>query len=417
MLSAARLCLTLFLLAPLSLCLGQERRLVCYFTNWAPDRPGEYSLQVRDIPVDLCTHVTYNFVAVDSRSFEIKPTSPNFDITQEGFKKFSELKESYPDLKLSVAVGGWAHGGHAFHNMVSSLDGRETFIASAMQFLKRYNFDGIEIVWLWPGNPDRGGTASDEDNFYLLVDEMKRTFQSAGNGSWEVAIQVTLDPSLIALGYHQRRLCQAADFVHVVGYDLRGSWSGFTDVHSALDNRPHDKDKLKDFTVKGGVRHWLNNGCPAAKIVLGVPLFGRTYTLTDRGSHGLVARSSGPGHPGPYTRDAGYRGYFEICLEQKQSNWTVEWDPVGMCPYAYHGDQWVGYENNRSLEEKVGFAVSERLAGIYAFSLDLDDYRGNCGDTYPLMKKLFQAYKPVRAPLSSVGDVGYPIVRARREAK
>uniref|UniRef100_A0A182F510 chitinase n=1 Tax=Anopheles albimanus TaxID=7167 RepID=A0A182F510_ANOAL len=336
MLSADWLCLTVFLLAPLGLCLAQERRLVCYFTNWSPDRPGEYSLQIRDIPVDLCTHVTYNFVAVDSHSFEIKPTNPNFDITQEGFKKFGELKESNPDLKLSVAV---------------------------------------------------------------------------------VAIQVTLDPSLIALGYHQRRLCQAADFVHLVGYDLRGSWSGFTDVHSALDNRLHDKDKLKDFTVKGGVRHWMSNGCPASKIVLGVPLFGRTYTLADRGSHGLAARSSGPGTPGPFTRDAGYRGYFEICQEQKQTNWTVEWNPKGMCPYAYLGHQWVAYENSSSLDAKVAFVVSERLAGLYAFSLDLDDYRGKCGDTYPLMKKLFQAYKPTRAPQPTDEDLGYPIVRARRGVK
>ncbi|ETN66512.1 brain chitinase and chia [Anopheles darlingi] len=418
MFSAGRLYLVVFLLAPISLCFAQETRLVCYFTNWSPDRAGEYSFQVSDIPVDLCTHVTYNFAAVDSESFEIKSSNPNFDIAQEGFKKFAELKESNPDLKLSVAVGGWAHGGDAFHKMASSLDARQTFISSAIRFMERHSFDGIEIVWVWPGSPERGGTASDKDNFYLLVNQMKREFQNAGHGSWEVAIQVPVDRYRIDLGYHQSRLCEAADFVHIAGYDLRGSWNGFTDVHSAMDNRPHDKDNLKDYTVKGGVRHWMSNGCPASKIVLGVPLFGRTYTLADSGSHGLAARSTGPGTSGPYTRDPGYRAYFEICEEMKQSTWTVEWDAQGMCPYAFLGNQWVGYENINSLDEKVEFAQSERLAGIYAFSLDLDDYRGKCGVAYPLMKNLFQAYRPIRAPLFTDDDpVDFPVIRSRRDVE
>uniref|UniRef100_A0A2M4BNT8 chitinase n=2 Tax=Anopheles marajoara TaxID=58244 RepID=A0A2M4BNT8_9DIPT len=406
MFSSGRLCLAVFLLASLGLGLAQDKRLICYFTNWSPNRAREYHFQIRDIPVDLCTHVTYNYLTVDSQTFEIKSTSRDFDLTDEGFKKFSELKESNPDLKLSVAVGGWERslGPDVLHKMASSLDARETFIASAIQFLERYNFDGIEIAWFWPGVSWRGGNASDKENFYLLVDEMKRTFQKSGHGSWEVTIHAPLDPSLIPLGFHRQLLCQAADFVHVYGYDLRGWWNDVTDVHSPLDIRPHDiDDTLKDFTVTRGVRLWKSNGCPASKIVLGVGLFGRTYTLADRGSHGLAARSKGPGSPSRYTQD-GLRAYFEICQEQKKANWTVEWDSDGSCPYAYLGDQWVGYENGTSLDKKVGFVVSEGLAGLYAYSLDFDDYRGKCGDTYPLMKQLFQSYKPKKAPLSSGGE-------------
>uniref|UniRef100_A0A182PAD7 chitinase n=1 Tax=Anopheles epiroticus TaxID=199890 RepID=A0A182PAD7_9DIPT len=376
------------------LCAGEESRLVCYFTNWSPDRDGEYAFNVNDIPVDLCTHVTYTFAGVDEHTFELRPTSGKYDILEQGYERFASLKKANPDVKLSLAVGGWAHGAEPFQKMAATLNGREVFIASVVEFLRRYDFDGIEIVWLWPGSPDRGGTASDKDNLYLLIAELKSAFREAGHDAWEVIVQVPLDRYRIELGYHQSQLCRVADYVYLTGYDLRGSWNGFTDVHSPINNRPFDTGALKDLNVKGGIQHWIKNGCPARKIVLGVPLFGRTYTLQNGDVHGLAAPTIGPGHAGPHTKDAGYRAYFEICTDLKQSAWTIDWDERGMCPYAYFGDQWVGYENHISIMEKARFAKSQGLAGVYAFSLDLDDYRGKCGAPYPLLKALRNAYKP-----------------------
>ncbi|XP_053671240.1 endochitinase-like [Anopheles nili] len=380
----------------LQLASGEDSRLVCYFTNWSPGRAGEYAFGIDDIPLDLCTHVTYTFAGVDEHTFELKPTIREFDVLQQGYERFANLKKVRPNVKLSLAVGGWAHGAVPFQKMAATLTGRETFIASTIEFMQRYSFDGIEIVWLYPGSPDRGGTTADKDNLYVLLAELKSGFREAGFESWEVAVQVPLDRYRIEVGYHQNRLCRVADFVHVTGYDLRGSWNGFADVHSPMSNRPFDTDALKDLNVKGGVQHWLKNGCPARKIVLGVPLFGRTYTLENTDNHELAARVSGPGNAGPHTAESGYRGYFEICAEQQQqqSQWTTDWDDRGLCPFAYRDNQWVGYENNISLTEKASYARHQGLAGMYAFSLDLDDYRGKCGSRYPLLTALRNAYKP-----------------------
>uniref|UniRef100_A0A182JS87 chitinase n=1 Tax=Anopheles christyi TaxID=43041 RepID=A0A182JS87_9DIPT len=395
--------LVLLVLTPFTtLCAGEESRLVCYFTNWSTDRAGEYAFNVNDIPVELCTHVTYTFAAVDEHTFELRPTDGKYDILQQGYEKFANLKQTNPDLKLSLAVGGWAHGAEPFQKMAATLNGREVFIDSVVEFLNRYNFDAIEIVWLWPGSPDRGGTTSDKDNFYLLIAELKSAFREAGQDSWEVIVQVPLDRYRLDLGYHQSQLCRVADYVYITGYDLRGSWNGFTDVHSPMNNRPFDTGALKDLNVKGGVQQWIRSGCPANKIVLGVPLFGRTYTLQNGDEHGLAAPTSGPGNPGPHTMEGGYRAYFEICTEQKQSAWTIDWDVRGQCPYAYKDDQWVGFENSISLVEKANYAKYQGLAGVYAFSLDLDDYRGKCGAPYPLLTALRNAYKPKK--LCAPGD-------------
>ena len=46
--------------------------------------------------------------------------------------------------------------------------------------------------------------------------------------------------------------------------------------------------------------------------------------------------------------------YYEICMAQKEGGWTVVKDPTGaMGPYAYKGDQWVGYDDTEIIAKKV----------------------------------------------------------------
>lgn len=40
-------------------------KIVCYFTNWAKDRPAPMDFTVDDIDPFLCTHIIYAFARVD----------------------------------------------------------------------------------------------------------------------------------------------------------------------------------------------------------------------------------------------------------------------------------------------------------------------------------------------------------------
>ena len=60
---------------------------------------------------------------------------------------FSSMKLTAPGLKVFIAVGGWAAGGKAFSNMVSTATNRQAFITSAKKFCDTYGFDGIDIDW------------------------------------------------------------------------------------------------------------------------------------------------------------------------------------------------------------------------------------------------------------------------------
>ena len=52
-------------------------------------------------------------------------------------------------------------------------------------------------------------------------------------------------------------------------------------------------------------------GVPASKLVIGIPLYGHTFTLATDDS-GINAPTSGPGDAGTFTRDAGFCSYFEV---------------------------------------------------------------------------------------------------------
>lgn len=53
-------------------------------------------------------------------------------------------------------------------------------------------------------------------------------------------------------------------------------------------------------------------GAPAEKIMIGMPTFGRTFTLADLSKFDIGSPASGGGIAGPYTSEAGFLAYYEV---------------------------------------------------------------------------------------------------------
>lgn len=112
--------------------------------------------------------------------------------------------------------------------------------------------------------------------------------------------------------------------------------------------------------------------------MFGVPSYGRTFTLTNPSETALLSPAMGAGRAGPYTNLDGFLSLYEICLNQ-QNGWTVVTDPTGkMGPYAYSGDQWVGWDDIDMTIKKVQYAMSKGVGGIMFWELSLDDFNGLC---------------------------------------
>ena len=80
--------------------------------------------------------------------------------------------------------------------------------------------------------------------------------------------------------------------------------------------------------------------------------------------------------PGPFTREAGFLGYNEICSELGGGGWEERWEPCHRAPYMVKRDKWVSFDNEQSVKLKADLAWDQRLAGVMVWSIETDDFQG-----------------------------------------
>lgn len=139
-------------------------QIVCYYTNWSQYRTKIGKFVPEDIPADLCTHVIFAFGWLKKgrlSSFESNDESK--DGSPGLYDKIIGLKKVNPKLKVLLAVGGWSFGTQKFKDMAGTRYARQTFIYSAIQFLRKRAFDGLDMDWEYPKGSD------DKKNFVLLL--------------------------------------------------------------------------------------------------------------------------------------------------------------------------------------------------------------------------------------------------------
>jgi chitinase len=143
------------------------------------------------------------------------------------------------------------------------------------------------------------------------------------------------------------------------------------------------------MSVDAALKYWLASGVPKHKLVLGMPLYGRVFTVASTKDVKIGAAAKGAGEEGPFTREPGMLGYNEIC---RDLGWTHFWLPKQMVPIAVKGDQWLSYDNARSLSLKVDYAKWKGLGGVMVWSIETDDFQNDCGHgKYPLLQAIKKA--------------------------
>ena len=72
------------------------------------------------------------------------------------------------------------------------------------------------------------------------------------------------------------------------------------------------------------VSKFIELGASREKIIVGIPTYGRSYTVDSRNVKsppGVIF--TGAGKRGPLTKESGMLGYQEICLFVKNDQWTM----------------------------------------------------------------------------------------------
>ncbi|ELT89997.1 hypothetical protein CAPTEDRAFT_147126, partial [Capitella teleta] len=378
---------------PWSFVFPGEPAVFCYYSSYAQNREGLGKFTPEDVDPHLCTHVIFAFADIIKGKY-LKASSWN-DLPNgkdEGlYARTIALKRENPRLKVLLAVGGWRIGSDPFIPVVETPDSREAFIRNVIRYLRKHKFDGLDMDWEFPGT--RGSAADDKYKFTSLMKELREGFEREARQTNRDRLLLTMAAAggsyFIGLAYEPDKIIDYVDYLLLMAYNYHGSWNEYTGHHSGLYPRSDESGGEREWNQAWTIDYWLNDArAPREKIIVGIATYGMSFTLADPSEHGLKAAAVGGGKGGPYTKEKGILAYYEIC-EKLEAGWNTVWLEEQRVPYAYLGDQWVGYDNTDSAAYKARNIKEKGLGGAFIWSVEMDDFSGHCGaGKYPLLSTI-----------------------------
>ncbi|KAI5723130.1 hypothetical protein M8J76_001722 [Diaphorina citri] len=360
-------------------------QIFCYMTSWSQARPGAGKFGPENIDPKLCTHVIYAFGTLKDHKLTLNEDKEKDEAGK--FEALMQLREKNPDIKILLAIGGWAFGSTPFKELTGNVFRMNQFVYESIEFLREHKFNGLDVDWEYP----RG--ADDRASYVNLLKELRLAFEGEAKTSGEPRLLLTAAVpasfEAIAAGYDVPEISKYLDFINVMTYDFHGQWERQVGHNSPLKPLEGATSYQKKLTVEYSAKEWVKQGAPKEKLMIGMPTYGRSFTLVDPTKFDIGAPASGGGEPGKYTAEAGFMSYYEVCDFLKKDNTTLVWDNEQQVPFAYKDDQWVGFDDERSLKMKMDWLKEDGYGGIMIWSVDMDDFRGQCGSgKYPLISTM-----------------------------
>ena len=319
-----------------------------------PNLPNDRPLTPTDINAAQLTRINYAFALIEhGQVVEGSPQDP------ANLAVLHALKRTQPTLKLLISVGGWLGSG-GFSDAALTPASRRRFVDSALAFLQRYDLDGLDLDWEYPGLPGATTNFRPEDgaNFNLLLAELRHRLDAQTRLTHKpLLLTIAAGSSPEYLAHTDLRTgAQYLDTVNLMAYDFyeASAPTSPTGNHAPLFADPADR---RAASAADAVKAFEQAGVPAARLVLGVPFYGHLWGNVPPANHGLF--QTGTSVP------AVQAGYGDV-VAMLHHGFTRYWDEASQVPYAYNETtrQFVSYEDPESLRRKCAFIREQHLAGI-----------------------------------------------------
>jgi len=316
--------------------------------------PDGAALKAGEIDPSKLTRINYAFAKIKNGRMAL-----GFPQDAANLAMLTALRREYPSLTVLVSVGGWSWSG-GFSDAALTAESRETFVESAVEFIARYDLDGLDVDWEYPGQAGAGNMHRKEDkqNFTLLLEQLRAGFdRETARTHRKLYLTIAAEASSEYLG--DTEMAEAArylDTVNLMAYDFyMPGEDRITGNLAPLFVSPRDP---KQDSANNAVLAFEQAGVPAEKIVLGVPFYGRAWANVADTDHGLFQR----GKPAPHAELT----YGTIAGTMLGHGFTRYWDAAASVPYLYSAEQriFVSYEDPESLAAKCKYVLTHNLAGV-----------------------------------------------------
>jgi chitinase len=324
--------------------------------------PRDTLLQPGQIDARLLTRINYAFANIANGRMVA-----GYRFDTENFAYLNGLKKENPSLTVLVSVGGWLWSTN-FSDVSLTRESRRIFVQSVIDFLDRYDLDGLDVDWEYPGMPGAGHPFRPEDkrNFTALLKDLRGEFKRHGSKTHHVLFLTFAAGASEEFITHTElgKLQKYVDTVNLMAYDYyEPTSSRITGHHAPLFSNPADPAHI---SADASVQNFEKAGVSAAKILLGVPFYGHTWSHVPESNHGLYQ----PGQPAPQ----GYASYAALTGSIGTSGFTRYWDSISSVPYLYDpvNQTFVSYEDPESLAHKGEYVLAHGLAGIMFWDYESD---------------------------------------------
>jgi chitinase len=336
---------------------------VGYFVNW-----GIYGRKFPPslIPVHDLTHILYAFANVRADTGEVflsdvwadKDIHYPGDSWNEGgnnlygnLKAIFKLKQQNRHLKVLLSIGGWSYS-PSFHPVVVNPQARYTFVQSAVRLLEDYGLDGLDVDYEYPSNHEQAA------GYRELLRELRYALdQHAYGESAHHKFLLTIAAPCGPDKYRKldiRGMVPYLDFWNLMAYDFSGSWDSVANHQATISGPP--------INAAEAVQWYSSNGVPRSKLVLGIPLYGRSFMNT-----------AGPGTPfsglGPGSWEQGVYDYRVLPLpgsyvyqdDQRIASWSYDYQKKEMISFD---NEQIGAMKGRWIrEQELGGSMFWELSG------------------------------------------------------
>lgn len=334
------------------------------------------------LALEKLTHIIFSFSVVIDGEMQFRNEKSGGLL-----ERLVAQKAKHPNLKVMIACGGW--GADGFSDAALSEESRQAFVKSSIAFIEKYQLDGMDMDWEYPGISGAGTKARaevDKANFTAIMkllreelDKLDRpqtlTFASAG---WERYYNfVDLD-----------EVMKYANYMNVMTYDQVGATNPTTAHHTAfgnvefedIANTPYGDMmneyremmesrgmKVKPRSVESIVDYCIELGVDPKQLVVGAAFYGRAWKGVHPENNGLYQKNGGP--------HIGWSTYNQIRKEFEGKNgFTRHWDELAKAPYLFNPTDsiFISYDDTMSVKVKTRYTIEKQLGGIMFWELSND---------------------------------------------